>query len=247
MATSPIQRVTITGVGVMGAAIAQVLALHGCAVRLHDVSDERLAWARERIRGHRYGLDRAVELGKLPADERDAALARISGTTDLARACEDAELVVEAVPEDLALKVEVFRRLDSCAPANAILASNTSGLPIAALAGATERPERVLGWHWFQPAPVMKLVEVVTHPRADPAAREALVALAERCGKTPQVVNDQPFAWGFVGNRIFAAARREARAIVAEGVATPEQVDAIMRDGFRWPMLPFEGLGGIPK
>jgi 3-hydroxyacyl-CoA dehydrogenase len=242
MSATQIQRVAVSGVGVMGSVISQVFAMSGLAVRMHDISEERLDWARDRIERHRFGLWKAVEIGKLSEGEAESALARISATTDLAAACDGVDLVVEAVPEDIALKILVFRNLDLLAPKHAILTSNTAGLPIAALAAATDRPELVLGWHWFQPASVMKLAELIVHPGTAPSARETVVDLARRCGKNPVVVHDQPRVWGFVGNRIYAAVRREARQIVAEGIATEEQVDAIMRDGFRWPMGPFESI-----
>jgi 3-hydroxybutyryl-CoA dehydrogenase len=244
MHASAIRNVTVTGVGVMGAVISQVFAVHGYQVTLHDLSEARLDWAWDRIEHHRYGLRRAVEIGRMTRDEADATLERISATTDLAQACRDADLVVEAVPEDIALKIRVFRALDQLAPPNAILTSNTAGLPIASLAAATDRPERVLGWHWFQPASVMKLAELIVHDGTAPETRDTIVAVARSCGKEPVVVNDWPFAWGFVANRIMERVRHEAQRIVDEGIATRAQVDAIMMHGFRWPIGPF---GDIPE
>jgi 3-hydroxyacyl-CoA dehydrogenase len=239
-----IRTVAIIGAGVMGAQIGQVLAIGGRAVRLHDVDAGQLDTARERIEHDRFGLRMAVERGKLTADQAAAALGRITTTADLAAACADADLVVEAVPEDIGLKVRVFRHLDRVAPPRAILASNTAGLPIAALAYATDRPEQVLGWHWFQPCAVMRAVEIVVHDGVASESRDALGALSVACGKRPQVVRDQPLVWGFVANRINRAVRLEAARIVAEGIATEEQVDALMRDGFRWAMGPFELMRG---
>jgi 3-hydroxyacyl-CoA dehydrogenase len=153
--------------------------------------------------------------------------------------------VIEAVPEQMDVKVKVFRTLDIVARPDTILASNTAGLSITALAHATARPELVLGWHWAAPCAVMKLAEIAVHRDTSRETVDAVVAAAARCGKNPQVINDQPLVWGFVANRIMLQARREARRVVAEGIATPEQVDAIMKDCFRWPVGPFEGMGGV--
>jgi 3-hydroxyacyl-CoA dehydrogenase len=239
-----IKTVAVVGAGVMGAQIGQVLATSGYTIRLHDVNADQLGTALRRIEHERFGLRRAVERGKLTAEHVEAALRRIGTTADLAAACAEADLVVEAVPEDIGLKVRVFRQLDRLAPGRAILASNSAGLPIAAMAYATDRPEKVLGWHWFQPCAVMPLVEVVVHDGVTTETRDALTDVSTRCGKRPQVIRDQPLAWGFVGNRINRVVRLEAARIVAEGVATEEQVDAVMRDGFRWQMGPFELMKG---
>ncbi len=238
-----IKAVAIVGAGVMGTGIAQVLAIGGLAVRLYDIKPEALPAALERIANHRFGLRAAVARGKLTAAEADAALARITTTTDLAAACAGVDLAFEVVNEDLLLKMKVFRQLDLLVPTHAIIASNTSGLPITALAFATQQPERVIGWHWFQPCSVMRLAEIVVHPETDPEVRDAIVALAVACGKRPQVVKDDPQHWGFVGNRISRQARSEALRIVEQGLATREQVDAIMCDGFNWPLGPFGTRG----
>jgi 3-hydroxybutyryl-CoA dehydrogenase len=239
-----INRVGVIGSGVMGAQIAQVLATGGCTVRLHDVDQAQLGRAMQSIEHGRFGIRRGVERGKLPEVEADAALARLSTTMSLEEACGDADMVIEVVPEDIGLKVSVFRAVDRAAPPHAILTSNTAGLPIAALAYATDRPERVMGWHWFQPCSVMALAELIVHDGTSQEVCEAVVRAAERAGKRPQVVHDQPMKWGFVANRISMAARREALRIVQEGIATEAQVDAIMRDGYRWPVGPFELMGG---
>jgi 3-hydroxybutyryl-CoA dehydrogenase len=232
--------VAVIGAGIMGAGIAQSLAVGGCRVRLFDISAAALDAGMRRIEHGRFGIARAVGRGKLGADEGQAALARLEAVRDEAAACDGVDAVVEAVPEDLALKCSVFRRLDALAPAHAVLASNTAGLPITALAWATQRPERVVGWHWAQPAPLMRLAEIIVHDRTAPEIVEAVSALARRCGKNPVVIRDQPETWGFVANRINRAVRREAARVVEEGIATEDQVDTIMRDCFRWPMGPFE-------
>lgn len=238
MAETEVQSIAVTGVGVMGAVIAQVYALAGYRVCLHDLSESRLEWAWDRIENHRFGVKRAVELGRMSRDDADAALERISATTDLAVATNGVDFVIEAVFEDFGLKVDVFKALDLLAPPHAILASNTAGLSIAALAHVTNRPAQVMGWHWFQPASVMKLAELVVHEGTSPETVATVEAMARRCGKNPVIVKDNIYHWGFVANRIFEAARREAAEIVAQGIATEAQVNQIMVDGYRWPMGP---------
>lgn len=241
--TSDLRSVAVVGSGLMGSGIAQVLAVAGCTVALHDVREAQLEQARRRIASGPFGLDAAVERGKLDAGQATEALARISPTTELATACSSVDLVVEAVPEDLALKMQVFKQLDRLAPPTTVLTSNSGGLPIVALAEATQRPQLVMGWHWAQPAAVMKLAELVVHSAVSEDAVRMVSDLARACGKNPIVVRDQPMAWGYVANRIHAAVRREAALVVEEGVATPQDVDALLRDCFRWPMGPFEMQG----
>lgn len=229
-----IERVGVVGVGTMGAGIAQVAAGAGLAVTLYDVSDELLERGLARIRA-RY--ERAVSRGQLPQDAMDAAIARIATTTtldDLAAA----QVVIEAAPEDLALKRQIFAQLDRiCAP-GAILASNTSSLSITSIAGATERAERVAGMHFFNPAPALPLVEVIGGRATSAATIDAIVALAERLGKTPVRALDTP---GFIVNRVARPFTGEALRIVGERLATPTEIDRIARSaGFK--MGPFELL-----
>lgn len=234
--------VTVVGAGLMGSGIAQVLATAGCRVTLHDVRESQLTAARHEVEHGRYGLRAAVARGLLDSAEAEQALDRLTVTSDLAAACGSVDLVVEAVPEDLGLKVRVFKELDRVAPPGAILTSNSGGLPIAALAEATSRPERVMGWHWAQPPPVMKLAELVVHASVSDETIHTVSELARACGKNPIVVRDQPMAWGYVANRVHAAARREAALVVEEGLASPQDVDALVKDCFRWPLGPFEML-----
>ena len=242
-----IRTVAVIGSGVMGAQIAQVVAGGGYTVRLYDVSEQQLESAMDRIENGRFGLRSGVERGKLTEDEMHATIERIEPVHELEHACHDADMVIEAVPEDIKLKIRVFRQLDSVCPQHTILTSNTAGLSVAALAAATDRPEKVLGWHWFQPCNVMKLAEIIVHDETSDEARDTVVATAEQCSKNAQVVNDGQLIWGFVGNRINKAVRVEAARIVQEGLATEDQVDAIMKDGFRWPMGPFEMQRGALK
>ena len=232
------ERIGVMGAGVMGAGIAQVMAIAGHDVACYDVSAEALEKGRTGVDTGRFGVKGAVERGKLTAAEADAALARVTFTDDLDVAAA-VDVVIEAVPERLDLKVKLFRDLDTRCPPSAILASNSSGFPISALSAATERPDRVVGWHWASPAPVMKLAEIVRAPDTSDETVETIVRLATAAGKNPVVVKDAPTSWGYVANRVYFAMVREAQRVVQEGVADREQVDQLMVDCFRWPTGPF--------
>jgi 3-hydroxybutyryl-CoA dehydrogenase/3-hydroxyacyl-CoA dehydrogenase len=230
----------------MGSGIAQALAVGGHETACYDVAPDALERAREQVRSGRWGVEGAVARGKLDREQAEAALARLRFTPDLAEAA-SADLVVECVPERLDLKLRVFRDLDRRAPVGAILASNSSGFPIAALAGATDRPERVLGWHWASPPVIMRFAEIVVTPATDPGAVARVEAVARACGKHPVVVKDAPMAWGYVANRVYFAMLREAQRVVDEGVATPEQVNQLMVDCYRWPVGPFAMVKGASQ
>jgi len=224
----------ILGAGTMGAGIAQVAASHGHNVVLYDVQAQFAQRGMERIR---QGLERAVKKSRLTPQEMDTTLSHLWTTTDLSD-LHTATIVIEAVPEDLALKRDIFRALDHLCCAETILCSNTSSLSIAALAGATERADRVAGLHFFNPAPVMPLIEVV---RADNTSDETigrLIDLARRWGKTPVVVKDTP---GFIVNRVARPFYGEALRLLDHGVASVEAIDRIVRAaGFK--LGPFELL-----
>jgi 3-hydroxybutyryl-CoA dehydrogenase len=226
------ERVGIVGAGTMGRGIAYVALTHGAEVALYDVADDALEGARTQIKGC---LQEGVAKGRVAEAEAQNALERLR-LSDRLEALAEAEVVIEAAPEDLKLKREIFQRLDGlCSPA-AILASNTSSLSITALGAATRRPERVAGMHFFNPAPVMRLVEVVRGLSTSEETLRALVDLARRWGKTPVVVKDTP---GFIVNRVARPFYLEALRLVGEGIADPPTVDQIMRIlGFR--MGPFE-------
>lgn len=236
-------KIGVLGAGVMGSGIAQVCALAGFDVACYDVAPAALEAARSHVTTGRFGLDGAVARGKVTREQADDALARITFTASLETAAAS-DLVIEAVPERLELKVRVFRELDRLAPPATILASNTSGLPIAALAASTDRPDRVIGWHWASPAPVMKLAEIVVTPETSTATIASVTDAATRCGKHPIVVKDNPMQWGFVANRVYFAMAREAQRVVDEGVATRAEVDQLMMDCFRWPSGPFGMVAG---
>lgn len=232
------ERIAVMGAGVMGSGIAQVMAIAGHDVVCYDVADEALDKGRATVDTGRFGLKGAVERGRLTAGEAEAALQRITFTTAL-DAIDDVDLVIEAVPERLDLKITVFRDLDRrCKPAT-ILASNSSGFPIQALGAATDRPDRVVGWHWASPAPVMKLAEIVKAPKTSDETVETVKRVAAAAGKNPVVVKDNPRTWGYVANRVYFAMVGEASRVVQEGIATREEVDQLMVDCFRWPTGPF--------
>ena len=230
---SRIQRVAVVGAGTMGRGIAQVVAQAGLVVTLIDRESEIVRSALERIRAQ---LERAVERGRLDAEQASVALSLIAVDTSV-EAASDADLVIEAVPEVVDLKRDVFRRLDQyCAP-EALLASNTSSISITLLGAATGRPERVLGLHFFNPVPVMKLVEVVRGLRTSDETIETAVEFALRLDKTPVVVRDSP---GFVSNRVLMPMINEAIDALMEGVASAEEIDTVMRLGANHPMGPLE-------
>jgi 3-hydroxybutyryl-CoA dehydrogenase len=237
-------RIGVLGAGVMGAGIAQVTATAGYETICYDVDADALARGEEHVTTGRYGFERGVERGKLTREDADAARARLSFTGSFDVAVE-VDVVIEAVPENLELKQQVFRDADAAAPERTILASNTSGFPIGQIADATQRPELVIGWHWASPPAVMRLAEIVRGPATSDATVDAIVQLANACGKNPVVIHDSPSGtWGFVANRVYAAMIREANACIEEGIATREQVDALMVDCFRWPVGPFGMVQG---
>ncbi|MGI9591147.1 MAG: 3-hydroxyacyl-CoA dehydrogenase family protein, partial [Myxococcota bacterium] len=238
--------VGVIGAGVMGSGIAQTLATGGVRAVCTDIDPEALKRAEEGVVSGRYGFERAVSRGKLSREDAEAARARLSFTGELeaATAC---DVVLECVPERLDLKLRVFRDLDAAAPEATILASNTSGFPITALAAVTERPDRVIGWHWASPPPLMRLAEIVVTPQTSDESVQRTSELARRCGKNPVVVKDLPTQWGFVANRIYFAMVQEAQRVVDQGVASAEDVNQLMVDCFNWPVGPFAMVKGATE
>jgi len=230
--TKRMRRIAVIGSGTMGNGIAHVAALAGLEVVLYDIAEEALARGTANIARN---MDRQLRSGRLEADEKTAAVSRIQATDDLARAVSDADLAVEAVPEDASLKYRLFAELDRLAPPGAILASNTSSISITTMGARTARPDRVIGMHFMNPVPVMRLVEVVRGLRTSEETVRAVVELATRLGKTPVEVNDFP---GFVSNRILMPMINEAIFALTEGVAEAEAIDAVMRMGMNHPMGP---------
>jgi 3-hydroxybutyryl-CoA dehydrogenase len=225
---------TVLGAGTMGHGIAQVLALAGLSVRLRDVDQERV----DAGLGHvRKNLDGGVARGKLEASARDAALERLTGEVDLARALDGAQVVVEAVPEDMELKKRIFVEVCAAAPEARLLASNTSSLSVTEIAQATARPERVVGLHFFNPVHIQKLVEVVRGERTSADALELALALIAAMGKEAVVVRDAP---GFATSRLGVALGLEAIRMVEQGVADAGAIDRAMELGYRHAMGPLK-------
>ena len=229
-----INRVTVIGAGAMGAGIAQVAATSGLDVALRDLSEEALARG---MSGIEKSLGRQVKAGTLTERDSGAAIGRIKTTTDLEQACFATELVIEAVFEDLAIKLQLFGDLDRLSPATAILATNTSQLSITAIAGATGRRDRVVGMHWFNPPPVMKLIEIVRGLDTSEATLKAILDVSRRMGKETIVCKD---AQGFITSRALSALLMECYRIAEEGIASYEDIDKAIRLGLNHPMGPLE-------
>ncbi len=227
-------KAAVLGAGTMGHGIAQVCAQAGLEVRLFDLAEEPLRKGLEAIRSM---LDKGVEKGKMAAADADAAFARLRGCNSLEEACAGCDLVIEAVPEKLELKRQVFAAVEGMVGREAMLATNTSSLSIGAIAEVLERPERFLGLHFFNPVPLMALLEIVTGERTAPAAAETARALGVRLGKQPIVVRDAP---GFASSRLGLALGLEAIRMVEQGVASAADIDRAMELGYRHPMGPLK-------
>ena len=226
-----IEKVQVVGAGQMGSGIAQVAAQAGLAVHLADVDQEMVEHGLETIKEN---LSSSVNKERISQEEMDEALVRIESGTEYAP---DADLAIEAVPEVIDIKTEVFQALDEQLKEEAILASNTSSLAIAELAAQTNRPEKFIGMHFFNPVPVMKLVEIIRGLETSDETYEAVRELGERMGKEPVEIRDFP---GFAVNRILVPMINEAAFCVMEGVAGPEEMDKAMKQGVGHPMGPLE-------
>ena len=229
-----IKNVAVIGAGLMGTGIAQVAAQAGFEVTVQDVSDGVLDGARARIEKN---LERAVNKGRLEKDEARTIMGRLRFTTDLSEALMDAQYVIEAVPENLELKRQIFTEIDRLAPDGAVLATNTSELSIASISGVTNRPDRVIGTHWFFPPQIMKLIEVVTADETSPETLETTLEFCAALGKETVVCKD---AQGFITSRAISAMIAECLRIHEEGLASIEDIDKAMRLGFNHPIGPFQ-------
>jgi 3-hydroxybutyryl-CoA dehydrogenase len=232
MRSSSFRRALVIGAGTMGHGIAQVLAQTGLQTTLCDLDQGALDRALTKVRGN---LDKGVEKGKLSAADRDQALGRLSTATDALAASVGVDVVIEAVPEVLALKQKILGALGERLGPEVLLASNTSSLSLSAIAGAVKHPERVTGMHFFNPVHLMKLVEVVRAEQSSPQALEASVDLARRLGKEPITVLDRP---GFASSRLGIAIGMEAIRMLEEGVASAADIDQAMVLGYGFPMGP---------
>ena len=229
-----IKNVSVIGAGQMGNGIAHVFAQAGFKVTLIDVSAVQLEKAIATI-GKNF--DRQITKGTITEGDKKSALDNINTQTELSIGVKDAELVVEAATENIELKLKIFRAIDESAPANCILASNTSSISITKIAAATKRPESVIGMHFMNPVPVMKLVEIINGYATTKEVAATIVELSKVLGKTPCVVNDYP---GFVANRILMPMINEAITTLFEGVAGVEEIDTVMKLGMAHPMGPLQ-------
>ncbi len=229
-----IKKLGVVGAGAMGNGIAQLAAQIGCDVVMRDIED---AFVERGMKNIDRFLSKSVEKGKLESTEKDAILGRITGTTDMSR-LKDVDFVIEAVIEDLELKKSVFKELDELCRPEVVLASNTSSMSLTEIAAATKRPENVCGMHFFNPVPLMRLVEVIRGYATSDETVAITTDLAKKMGKTTvEVKKDSP---GFIVNRIMIPHMVEAIKIVEEGIATKEDVDTAVKNGLNYPMGPFE-------
>mgnify|MGYP000968993455 FL=1 len=226
-----IQTIGVIGAGTMGNGIAQACAVSGLSVVMVDIDDAAVQRGLATVSG---SLDRLVKKDKLSADAKAAAMARIQGSTDY-NALKPAQLVIEAATENEGLKRKILAQLDALLPAETLVATNTSSISITKLAAATQRPDRFIGMHFFNPVPMMALVEIIRGLQTSDATHEAVQSMAKALGKTPITVKNAP---GFVVNRILVPMINEAFFVLAEGLATPEDIDAGMKLGCNQPIGP---------
>ncbi|HDR7774587.1 TPA: 3-hydroxybutyryl-CoA dehydrogenase [Bacillus tropicus] len=226
-----VQKIVVIGAGQMGSGIAQVCAMAGYDVKVQDLKQEQLDRGLAIITKN---LVRQVEKGRMKEEEKEATLNRLAVTLDL-DCVKEADLIIEAAVEKMDIKKKIFANLDEIAPEHAILATNTSSLPITEIAAVTKRPEKIIGMHFMNPVPVMKLVEIIRGLATDDAVYETIEDITKKIGKVPVEVNDFP---GFVSNRILLPMINEAIYTLYEGVATKEAIDEVMKLGMNHPMGP---------
>jgi len=229
-----VRSIAVLGAGTMGHGVAHAAAASGFETRLYDVSDAQLAKARSTVDGI---LRKAVELGKMSTPDADAAIARLTTTSDVAAALADADLIIETAPEKIDIKVQLFAAIDAHAPAQAIVASNTSALSITEMAGTLKDPSRVAGMHFFNPVHKMKLIEIVRALESSERSLETIEAVSRKMGKETVLVREAP---GFITSRVNASIGNEAFFMLMEGVATARDIDKALKLGLNHPMGPFE-------
>ena len=227
-----IKKICVLGAGLMGAGIAQVSAEAGCEVSIRDIEDRFVQGGLNIIKKN---YERAISKGKMTKEQADAVLSKVKGTLDLVEAVKGAQVVIEAVIENIDLKKQVYKELDQLCAKDTILATNTSGLSITEIASMTKRPEKVIGMHFFNPVPVMKLVEIIKGQSTSEETFAVIKALSEKLGKTPITVNEAP---GFAVNRILVPMINEAIFVLQEGIASAEDIDKGMVLGANHPIGP---------
>lgn len=229
-----VQTISVIGAGTMGNGIAHVFAQNGYKVNLTDISEEQLDKALSTISKN---LDRQIAKGALTEDAKQITLQNVTTSTSIAEGVKNAELIVEAAAENIDIKLKIFQQLDELAPADCILATNTSSISITKIAAATKRPGMVIGMHFMNPVPIMKLVEIINGYATKQEVTEKIAALSKTLGKVPCVVNDYP---GFIANRILMPMMNEAIYSLYEGVAGVEEIDTVMKLGMAHPMGPLQ-------
>jgi len=227
-----IKKIAVLGAGQMGNGIAHVCAQSGYEVKMRDIEQQFLDKGLATIKGN---LDRMLKKSKITQADADATLRRIKCVLDLKEAVKDADLVIEAIPEIVKLKLDTWKEVDAAAPANAILASNTSSISITQMAAVTKRPQKFIGMHFFNPVPVMGLVEIIRGQATDDATVDMIKAVSTKVGKQTVVVKEAP---GFAVNRLLVPALNEAVFAIQEGVTTVEDMDLAIKLGLNWPMGP---------
>ena len=246
MRAEDIKTIGMMGGGVMGGGIAQTLALGGYKVIIRDLTADLLDKTRGGIIDGRFGLKGGVERGKVTREQMDAAVANLSYTTAV-EDLRDVDLLIEAIPEQLELKRKVWAELDSLIKPGAIFATNTSGFAIQDLNQAVARKDLFLGMHWFSPANIMRLVELVHAPETSEETITTLEGVCEKAGKVSVRVKDAPGEYGFIANRIYFAAVAEARKVLEQGIATDEDINKAMVYGYNWPVGPLAMASGARR
>jgi len=237
MGVDDIKLVGVMGGGVMGGGIAQTFIAHGFRTIVRDLNDDLIEKTRASMIEGRFGLKGSVDRGKMSQADYDATVARLSFTQDV-HDLRDVDVIVEAVPENLDLKKSVFTELDGLVKKSAIFATNTSGFAIGDLNKAVARRDKFVGFHWFSPAFIMKPIEIIYAPETSQETIDTMVAVTQKLEKVAIRVKDAPGKYGFVGNRIYFAMVAEARKVLEEGIASAEDIDAVMQLGYNWPVGP---------
>ncbi|MHA1909931.1 MAG: 3-hydroxyacyl-CoA dehydrogenase family protein [Candidatus Thorarchaeota archaeon] len=231
-----IKTIAVLGAGIMGNGIAHVCAQAGYKVKMRDIDQKFIDKGMATIKKN---LERGLKKERITQEEFDAILGRVEGVLDLKEAVKDADLVIEAIPEIVKLKLETWREVDEAAPEHAILASNTSSISITQMAAVTKRPEKFIGMHFFNPVPVMRLVEIIKGQATDNETVKVIEEVSHKVGKKTVIVNEAP---GFAVNRLLVPALNEAVFAIQEGVATVEDMDLSIELGLNWPMGPLKLL-----
>jgi 3-hydroxybutyryl-CoA dehydrogenase len=229
-----VKKITVLGAGIMGSGIAEVCARGNYKVHMTDLTSELTSRGLEKIK---TSLAKAIEKGRITKENANATVTNIKVTTDMREACRDTSMVIEATPEELELKKRIFKQLDDLCPREAILATNTSGIMVTDIAAATTRPELVIGIHFFNPAPVMKLIEIVRGTLTSDETYNFSVDFCRKLGKVPVPVNDSP---GFFTTRYIASCITEAIRLFEHGIANIKDIDTMSKLAFNWPLGPFE-------